>query len=190
MNKRIWFLTFVLVAMSLSTAWGDSGGGGGMLVGYQTSGYPFLEAYPVSNNSLDLIYYGGFGYGVSRDGAIAGGFGFAIMDVSGQSEIAGGFGGFISGIRLIQRPINLSVVSWTGLGGISTGIYPAAGYQGFFAILQEVTLEIGFPVLRWFMPTIYAGYQVAGNLIPGVPFSTFFSYTPVVGLRIQWGSFR
>ncbi len=190
MHKKVVFLIFILAVMFLASVAANSGGGGGMLVGYQTSSYPFLEAYPVTNNSFDLIYYGGFGYGVSYDGAIAGGFGFAIMDVSGQSEIAGGFGGFISGLRLIERPINLSIVSWTGIGGISTGIYSATGDEGFMGLLQEVTLEIGFPLLRWFMPTIYTGYQIAGNLIPGVPFRDFFSYTPVLGLRIQWGSFR
>ncbi len=108
-----------------------SGGGGGMLFGYQTSTYPFLNKYPVTNNSLELVYY----------------------------------------------------------GGISTGVLPADGYEGFFGLLQEVTIELGFPIIRWFMPTLYAGYQIAGNLIPGVPFDAFFSYTPVVGFRLQWGSF-
>ena len=108
-----------------------------------------------------VLIFGGFGYGVSYDGAMVGGFGFAIMDVSGQSEIAGGFGGFISGLRLIDSPINLSIVSWTALGGLSTGIYQVDGYKGYFALLQEVTLEVGFPIIPWFMPTVYAGYQVA-----------------------------
>jgi hypothetical protein len=138
---------------------------------------------------MNLIYYGGFGYGVSWDRTITGGFGFAIMDAAGRSEIAGGFGGFIGGFRLLDRPVNISIVSWTGLGGISTGILPADGFEGFFGLLQELTLEIGIPVIRWFMPTLFAGYQIAGNLIPGVPFEAFFSYTPVIGFRLQWGSF-
>ena len=167
----------------------QSGGGGGMILGYQTSSYPFLEQYPVASNSLDLIYYGGFGYGVSYDGAIAGGFGMAIMDVTGGSKIAGGVGGFMAGIRLLSRPINLSLISWTGLGGLSTGILPADGHGGLMVFFEEVTLDIGLPIVRWFMPTIFVGYQLAGNLIPGAPFNAFLSYTPVIGMRIQWGKF-
>jgi len=160
-----------------------------MSIGYQTSTYPFLERYPVAANTMELIYYGGFGYGVSWDRKIVGGFGYAIMDVAGESKIAGGFAGFIGGFRLLDRPVNISIVSWTGLGGLSTGILPADGIRGFFGVLQEVTVELGFPVISWFMPTLFAGYQIAGNLIPGVPFDDFFSYTPVIGFRFQWGSF-
>ena len=189
MKKKHLLFVFILIMVATSFVCARSGGGGGMLIGYQTSTYPFLEKYPVASNSLELIYYGGFGYGVSWDGTITGGFGYAIMDVAGDSEIAGGFGGFITGYRLLEKPVNLSIVSWTGLGGISTGILPAFGHEGFFGLLQEVTLELGFPIIRWFMPTVFAGYQIAGNLIPGVPFEAFFSYTPVVGFRLQWGSF-
>jgi hypothetical protein len=189
MTKKIVFVLCVLLVLSPATLVARSGGGGGMNIGYQTSSYPFLERYPVTANTMELIYYGGVGYGVSWDRTITGGFGYAIMDVTGDSEIAGGFGGFIGGFRLLDRPINISILSWTGLGGISTGVLPAYGHEGFFGLLQEITLEMGFPVIRWFMPTLFAGYQVAGNLIPGVPFEAFFSYTPVVGFRLHWGSF-
>jgi hypothetical protein len=181
---------FTLILLIISTGFTSAaGGGGGMSFGYQTLTYPFLERYPVVNNSLELIYYGGFGYGVSSNRTITGGFGFAIMDVAGESEIAGGFGGFLTGYRLLDRPVNISFMSWTGLGGISTGVLPVGEYEGFFALLQEVTVEIGIPLVRWFMPTVFAGYQIAGNLIPGAPFITFFTYTPVIGFRLQWGSF-
>lgn len=189
MRKVKYLVVFILIFMTADVVWAKSGGGGGMLIGYQTSTYPFLEKYPLANNSLELIYYGGFGYGVSRDGRITGGFGYAIMDVAGSSKIAGGFGGFVAGYRFLDAPVNLSIVSWTGLGGISTGVLPVYGFKGFFALLQEVTIEVGLPIIRWFMPTIFAGYQIAGNMIPGVPFRAFFSYTPVVGFRLQWGSF-
>ena len=166
MNKKSVVCIAVLAMVVAAVAVAQSGGGGGMFLGYQTSSYPFLEQYPVANNSMDLIYYGGYGYGVSSKGAVAGGFGFAIMDVAGGSKIAGGFGGIISGIRLISKPISISLISWTGFGGISTGIYRADNYGGFFAFLEEVTLEIGvsqrFPGiaavrLRSFQPDCTAG---------------------------------
>ena len=158
MKKVKYFVVFILIFLSAGFVWARSGGGGGMLIGYQTSTYPFLDKYPVANNSMELIYYGGFG-------------------------------GFVTGYRFLDAPVNLSIVSWTGLGGISTGILPAYGYKGFFTVLQEVTIEFGLPIIRWFMPTVFSGYQIAGNMIPGVPFKAFFSYTPVVGFRLQWGSF-
>lgn len=167
----------------------ESGGGGGMLFGYQISRYPFLESYDVANNTMGLAYYGGFGYGVTERRGIVGGFGVAIMDIAGTSRIAGGFGGIISGFRIFHRPINLSIVSWTGFGGISTGVYSVNGSRGFFALLEEIVVEVGIPILQWFMPTVFIGYQIAGNLIPGIPFNSFLSYTPVLGLRIQWGKF-
>ena len=164
-------------------------GGGGMFMGYQVAEYPFLERYTVRNNTMGLSYFGGYGYGVAGKRTITGGFGFAIVDPDLSTGIAGGFGGLISGIRLIKRPVNLSIVSWTSFGGIGVGDIDADESSGYFALSEEVCLEIGLPIFRWFMPTIYVGYQVAGNLIPGRLFQSFLSYTPVVGLRIQWGDF-
>ena len=188
-NRYCLILVFSLFIMLSVPVFAEGGGGGGMYLGYQITRYPFLDNYEIASNTLGLAYYGGFGYGVSEKRAIIGGFGAAIMDISGGSEIAGGFGGFISGFRIFHKPINLSIVSWTGFGGISTGIQRIDDSRGFFALFEEIVLEVGLPILRWFMPTIYIGYQVAGNLIPGFPFNSFFSYTPVAGFRIQWGKF-
>ena len=169
-----------------------AGGGGGVFFGYQTFTYPLLsDYYSFASNSLGLAYYGGYGYGIANNQrTIAGGFGMAIMDIEGDSGIAGGFGGFISGFQLLRRPISLAIMSFTGFGGIATGSYRPDGVRGFFAISEEITLEIGIPLIEWFMPTVYAGYQIIGNVIPGQLFSTFFSYTPDIGIRIQWGDFR
>jgi len=162
-------------------------GGGGLFFGYQTNSYPLLDE--IANNSLGLAYYGGFGYGVGSNQGIVGGFGMAIMDIDNETGIAGGFGGIVSGLRIVSRPINVSILSLTGFGGISAGFEPAGEYGGFFAISQELSLELGIPILPWFMPTLYVGYQVVGSIIPGIPFGGFFSYTPVVGIRMQWGDF-
>jgi hypothetical protein len=181
----------VLLALflTLAGAAGFSDGAGGVYYGLQTSKYPFLKDYPVRNNSLGLACYGGYGYGVHGHNII-GGFGFAVADMSGDTGIAGGFGGVINGLRFIDWPVTVSLISWTALGGISTGNQASGeAEEGFFAFLEEVTLELGIPINRWFMPSLYAGYQIAGNLAPGTPFEDFLSYTPVVGLRVAWGKF-
>jgi hypothetical protein len=187
MNRKL----VVLIALSLfvvgTTGFAD--GAGGMFYGLQTSEYPFLKDYPVRNNSMGLAYYGGYGYGVHGH-AITGGFGFAITDTEGDTGIAGGFGGVINGFRFIDWPVTVSLLSWTAIGGISTGNQKSgSGDDGFFAFMEEITLEVGIPINQWFMPTLYAGYQIAGNLAPGTPFEDFLVYTPVIGVRVAWGKF-
>jgi hypothetical protein len=184
----------LLFAASSAFAMGSNtvgGGAGGVIVGSQTSEYPYLEDYRVENNNLGLSYIGGFGYGVSPRGAISGGFGMGLVDPHDEEDgVRAGFGGGIGGWRLLRRPVYLTLTSWTGVGGVSL---PAAGRIGgedsYFAVFQELSLELGIPFVPWFTPTVYAGYQFIGNVIPGRLFSDFVSYTPVVGVRIGWGSF-
>lgn len=186
MRKTVLLAALALIITTASFA----DGGGGMFYGYQVSAYPFLEKYPVRNNSLGLAYFGGYGYGVNRrNNWVTGGFGFAILDVGSDTGVAGGFGGIISGFRLLAAPINISFLSWTGFGGISVGGIDPDGPGGYFAVSEEITVELGLPILPWFMPTVYVGYQIAGNVIPGRAFESFLSYTPVAGLRVQWGDF-
>jgi hypothetical protein len=184
-RKNLCALTLLLTLPALAAV---ADGGGGAFYGLQTAEYPFLKGYPMVNNSRDLAYFGGYGYGVDGHN-VTGGFGFAITDPTGETGIAGGFGGVINGVRLLRWPVNLSLLSWTAIGGISTGIPSGDSDRGFLVIMEELTLELGLPILPWFMPTFYAGYQVAGNLTPGRPFQDFLSYTPVVGLRAAWGKF-
>jgi len=187
MNRKIAFVLALLITVGATFGFAD--GAGGMYYGLQTSEYPFLKDYPIRNNSLGLACYGGYGYGVHGN-TITGGFGFAITDVNGDTGIAGGFGGVINGVRFIDRPVTVSLISWTGIGGISTGNQESVGgEEGFFAFIEEITLELGVPINRWFMPSLYAGYQIAGNLAPGVPFEDFLVYTPVIGMRVAWGKF-
>ena len=197
---------FVVLLLAISAfAYGD--GGGGMFIGYQMARYPLLDDYPIASNGLGLGYYGAYGYDVSSGmskiftgstykrspylNTIAGGFGYAIMDVDNPQAIAGGFGGVVSGIRIIKLPISVSIVSYTGFGGIGRGkAYVSDGPRGFFCVSEEVTLEVGIPLIEWFMPTAYVGYQVIGNVIPGRLFDSFLSYTPVAGVRVQFGDFH
>lgn len=164
-------------------------GGGGMFSGYQTCHYPILSDFPVSRNTMGLLYFGGYGYGISENGNLIGGFGYAILDQEGITGIAGGMGGILVGKRIMKRPISLMLVSWTGFGGIYSGKVNTGGAgSGFFCISQELQIELGIPLTDWFVLSPYLGYQVVGNLIPGKLFSSFVSYTPVIGVKITWGN--
>ena len=179
----------LVIVFSFSVIQGFADGGGGMFFGVQTTQYPFLKDYYIRNNSLGLSYYGGFGYGIHRH-TITGGFGYAIMDTSDDTGLSGGFGGVIRGFRILKWPVNLSLISWTGFGGVYTGTYETQEGKGFFCVSEELDLELGIPLFSWFMPIVYAGYQVSANIVPGKIFKTFISYSPVIGFRVAWGDFN
>lgn len=182
-------MAFVLLAFSLSLSSAFADGGGGTTWGMQAASYPFLDGYDVPNNSAGLVYYGGYGYGISGSHRINGGFGYVIADPLHDTGLIGGYGGVISGFRFLKLPVNLSLVSWTGFGGVYTGALATPSNRGYFCISEELSLELGLPIQRWLMPVVYAGYQVAGNIVPGTVFQSFLSYTPVFGVRVAWGKF-
>jgi hypothetical protein len=185
MKKRLLIIFLVSVTCG---AFAD--GAGGVFFGYQTSTYPFLsDNYEIPNSGFGLNYFGGYGYGVSRDGVITGGFGMAITDPENESGITGGFGGVINGYQLIDWPIQLNILAFIGFGGLYTGNHQSNPDSGYFGLLAEVQLELGVPVTPWLMPSIYIGYQAAANVVPGEAFKSFISYTPTIGVRIAWGSF-
>ena len=186
MRKTLIIVT--LLMLSIPFIFAD--GAGGFYSGYQVSSFPFVDGEGFENNNMGLYYNGGFGYGVSWNNVISGGFGYAIYTSEDENRPIGGFGGVINGVRLLRYPINISLMSWTGFGGISINNIDGSDEDGgSFAISEELTLEVGFPLFRWFSPTIYAGYQVIGSLGNGEPFEDFLSYTSVVGFRFQWGKF-
>ncbi|NBC29162.1 MAG: hypothetical protein GVY29_04125, partial [Spirochaetes bacterium] len=161
-------LTAVMILLLAGApVFADSGGAGGIIVGNQISEYPLLENVRVQNNSLGLAYVGGFGYGVSSNGRISGGFGMGVFDPYNEDGgISGGFGGAIGGWRIIRRPIYLTLTSWTGIGGVAVR-NPAVGQfaNGYLAVFQEFSVELGIPFSNWFTPTLFAGYQFMVNLV-------------------------
>ena len=181
MNTRTFAVVLLLATVAVLGAWAD--GGGGTFLGYTLGRQDVPDTVRIPSSGADLMYFGGYGYGVGRWGAMNGGFGFAMLGQDGN-RYAGGVGGFIAGIRVLRVPFHVALVSWTGVGGMAT---PVGGY---FVGFEEVDLELGLPIVRWFMPTVYVGYQVVGNLIPGRPFGESITYNPVLGVRISWGDFR
>ena len=172
-----------MLAAVLVPAAARAAGGGGVFHSYHTDDWTL----PSSGRSLELG--GGFGYGVSGH-EVHGGFGGGWTDEDRPEGTSGGMGGVIYGWRDHVGPVNFLLTSWTGIGGVqvrdaSTG----EEEQGYLLLSEEIDLEIGFAVLPWFMPSVYAGYQVAGNLAPGRPFSDWFHYTPVIGFRLTFGNF-
>ncbi len=170
----------------------NSGGGvGGAFWGSQRLAYPWEEDsdpyFGATDHQLD--YVGGMGYGISRDGHVAGGFGVGFSEHSdGEDGLSGGFGGVISGRRIIDWPINVLWLIYAGVGGVSDPRSTNKALQdGVFAVMGETTLEASLPML-FFHPTIYVGYQAIASVGRGDIGEVFLSYAPTIGFRLLWGS--
>ena len=169
-----------------------SGGGvGGAYWGSQRLAYPWEDDSDPYFGSTDhqLNYVGGMGYGISHDGHVGGGFGVAFSEHGdGEDGLSGGFGGVISGHRLINWPINLLWLVYAGVGGVSDPRSTDKTLRdGVFAVMGETTLEASLPML-FFHPTVYVGYQVIASIDHGGMGDVFLSYSPTIGFRLLWGS--
>lgn len=173
-------LIVCVVVLVLTTTFSFAGGGGGLTYGV------YLHMPPYSNQQLTVNFFGGFGYGVNRQGAKIGGFGIAILDNDASDLMAGGFGGLITGKRLTAGPFFVSINIWSGFGGIGSSF---GNPSSFFGLFLEGNVEFGIRLVPWMQLAVFAGEQVITNLIPGLPFVGNLVYTPVFGTRIIWGGF-
>ena len=165
-------LAGVLLVLPAATA--AAGGAGG--VGF--SGQLFDPR--LSNTDLGVTQIGGFGYGVGADGSRVGGFGTAFLSESG--DMAGGLGGMVFGHEWRGGPLVLALTLWGGLGG------GALGGGGYMLAYGAAQVELGVWVLPWMQLSAYVGYEVLGNVVPGVPFGRALLRTPMLGMRLAWGS--
>jgi hypothetical protein len=153
-----------------------AGGAGGIGFAMQAARLGLSNADPGMSSIM------GYGYGVMGDGERIGGFGSALLSLNSGS--AGGVGGMMIGQELRAGPFVVAVTLWGGVGGA------AWNDEGYMLAFGEADAEIGLRLLPWAQITFYAGYQVWGNVVPGVPMSSVYIYSPVMGIRLGWGSFR
>jgi len=172
MKRRTLFAIVLLAVVPAALA--VAGGAGG--VGF--SGQLFDPS--LSSADLGMSATTGFGYGVDDDGSRVGGFGTSFLSESGS--VAGGVGGMLVGRELRAGPFTLAFTLWGGLGG---GAWASRGY---FLGYGSAQAELGVWILPWMQVIAYVGYEALGNLVPGPPFSEAFLRTPVLGLRVAWGS--
>ncbi len=172
MKKRFIIAMGVLLA---TAPFAMAGGAGGCGFAMQN---PTLGP---SNTVMGMSSIMGYGYGVSEHGERFGGFGAALLSADGETD--GGVGGVMIGQELRAGPFVVAVTLWGGVGGAA---YREAGYMLLFG---EADAEVGVRLLPWVQLTFYAGYQAFGNMVPGVPMSSMYIYSPVMGVRLGWGSF-
>jgi len=168
-------------------------GAGGILFGLSEPAWSpaFL---PDASLPDDLEFFGGFGYGVSAGGGIAGGFGMACVDadlLSGETgeglRLAGGLGGMIAGSRLIgARDFHLDFWTRLGLGGLGVD---EGGWTGYAVFYAEPALELGLGLTPWMRLSAALGYKLIGNLMPGAPAEELLLHGLALNCAISWGDY-
>jgi len=155
---------------------------------------------PEARMPYKLEYFGGYGYGVSYDGVIVGGFGFSFMDSglmspgvdAGKKHLAGGVGGLIMGARIVGASvIHLDVAARLGAGGIDYHD-PDASFQdmGYAILYAEPYAELGIGFAPWMHLSATVGYAFMANFVPGEAFSDFINSSPTLGFTLSFGSFE
>jgi hypothetical protein len=159
-----------------------AGGGGGLTWGEQ-----YFASSALSNTDLQTSTAGVYGYGVTRGSQRVGGFAMAIHTTSPMQAMDGGFVGAIAGQEMRAGPFTAALDLWTGFGGLAA--IPALGTSGAFALFGELSLELGLTGIPGVMLTGYAGMQAIAAVQPDQALFGKVMYTPVIGMRLAWGSF-
>jgi hypothetical protein len=204
-KSRLLLLALFLLALGGAAA---ANGAGGLLVGLvQPSWNPsFMPGVPSS--LPDIEYMGGYGYGISREGTIVGGFGLAFLDYGiydsanweassqASAHVAGGAGGLVVGSRVFgSRWSHLDIAARLGLGGMGLATKDAlsgsAGFvsKGYAIVYAEPYIELGVGLTRWMQLGASLSYLYIGNFVPGKPLNELVYFTPAVGISLTFGRF-
>jgi hypothetical protein len=175
---RIAAVAAVLVVLPLSTAFARGAGG-------FTWGEQYFDVQ-LSSYDLSMTTTGVFGYSVSYGGQRVGGFAMAVHSDAGGPALDGGFIGAITGQEIRTGPFVMAVNAWTGIGGMQGPGFP---FTDSFALVGELSLEVGFLIFPGMTASGYVGMQAITNLPVSEPLFTRVAYTPVMGMRLVWGSF-
>ena len=177
------FRKIVAVALALAVlplAGASARGAGGFTWGQQ-----YFDTQ-LSNADLGASTTGVYGYSVSWGGQRYGGFAMAVHSDATSPALDGGFVGAIAGQEFRMGPFLTAVTLWSGFGG--TNITPLYSLPGTIALFGELSFEAGFGFLPGVMVTGYAGMQAIAPLLPGQGIIGAAIYTPVMGVRVAWGS--
>jgi hypothetical protein len=172
--RRIAAVALALAVLPLGGAFAR--GAGGFTLGQQ-----YFDAQ-LSNKDLGASTTGVYGYNVTWGGQRYGGFAMALE----SDELKGGFVGAIAGQEFRMGPFVTAMTLWSGFGG--TDVTPLYSHPGTFALFGELSVEAGFGFLPGVMVTGYAGMQVIAAVLPDQGIISNAIYTPVMGVRIAWGS--
>lgn len=198
MNRTKLSLTLLVLLVFLAGFASAEGAGGSFFQVVKPEWNPsFL---PDVRMPYTLEYFGGYGYGVSDDGAIFGGFGFGFLDSDqmssspnwGVEHLSGGVGGMLVGARIVGLPmIHLDLVVRLGAGGVDY-FNPSASAQdqGYAILYAEPYAELGLGFTRWMHLSMTVGYSLMANFVPGLPFEDFVNRSPTLGFTVTFGDFE
>jgi hypothetical protein len=182
-------------------------GAGGSFFGLVEPGWN--PSFMPAASTPEMEYMGGYGYGVTYDGFIIGGFGLAFLDYDIYDKakwsatgavpihVAGGVGGVILGQRILGwESFHLDVAARLGVGGMGVSTRqgsPGSYYyvdSGYAIVYAEPYIEAGVGLVPWMHLSATFGYTLIGNFIPGRPMTDALFYTPTLGITMSFGSFE
>ncbi len=175
---RIALVAVIFAAVPLAA--GFARGAGGFTWGQQ------VFDGQLASDDMQSSVTGVYGYGVSRDGQRTGGFALALHSNAAVPVVEGGFIGGIAGQEIRRYPFIVAVNLWAGVGGLTAGRGVLS--DGALALFGEVTVEAGAAFMPGVMLTGYAGLQAMSAVSQGESFFSRVMYTPVIGMRLAWGS--
>ncbi len=199
MSRTSRVLAVLVALIALAGAAAAEGAGGAFFQIVKPDWNPsFL---PDARMPYNVDYFGGYGYGVTYDGSIIGGFGFGFFDSNSmgflsnwdaQYHMAGGVGGVIVGARLVgTRLVHLDLASRLGLGGLwyynPSALWRNKGYAIAYA---EPYVELGLGFTSWMHLSATLGYAVMANIVPGLAFEDFVNRSPTLGFTVSFGDFE
>jgi hypothetical protein len=204
-----------LLALALSCAYAG-GGGGGFLIQRQMPSWNF-SPLPDSDPSFQAWAFNGYGYGITNDGTIIGGFGQFSMDLSMDSSSSDAlddsdlsasssydsssvymdfFGGLILGESFgggDDPRINLACK--LGVGWVVRETDASSEGGVYICGLVDPYLELSFPLARFLRISAVLGYQYV-HAFAGMGTdiddsnslsSDYDAGTPTIGLALTFG---
>ena len=176
--RRIVGVVAILSVLPLAGAFARGAGG-------FTWGEQYFEQ-DLSNVNLGTSCNGVYGYSVTWGGQRIGGFAMAMHSDTVVPAFNAGFVGGIAGQEVRVGPFMAAVTAWTGFGGMTMN--PLVQGPAAFALFGELNVEAGFGFLPGVMVSCYAGLQAVAQVFPEQAIIQNAFYTPVMGMRIAWGS--
>ena len=183
MNRSLVLCALILALIDLPLTAEGAGG----VETRQILGSDFSSAAP------PLTTIGGYGYGVTEDGTMIGGWGMAVLSKSVLTSpkgtgYAAGYGGVLQGWQHRWGFIVGNATTRVGFGGVDEAAGPGDdGSAAGFSMLEMAEAHLGILIFPWFDIGVTGGVVGTLTFTAADPFR--IGYAPMVGIRIGWGAY-
>jgi hypothetical protein len=171
--KNAWFLLFVLLTIVPNSILAQQQFAGGSFSG----SFQNASSIPAYRN-LAQVSFSGYGYASISENFFIGGFGEGF----GGQDTTSGYGGLALGLLFNRGETVWYVLNFAGIGLLGYQNNPRLG------MIEEATLNYGRYLSNEFLFSLYIGVNIQAN-ISGDPFREYSSLAPIIGARIDFGTY-